>query len=209
MEYVYIYRMTSDTGSAPCIFKTGYNKTDILTLACCKGGQIRQGKDVKTGLRHNIGKNHKETDDTVYVVGIFKDCVLYVAKLSQIITMEDYFGKNQFKKRLDCIYTPKRKRNKTNPLFHPLGDGKQLRRDWNGEYVLISKEFSYNGCKYRDHQADTIFDYLPKKQETKTYSKDSEGFNKVLSFVHSELKKKNRNEPIDIIKEGCKGCYQK
>ena len=209
MEYVYIYRMTSDTGSAPCIFETGYNKTDVLTLACCKGGQIRQGKDVKTGLRHNIGKNHKGTDDTVYVVGIFKDCVLYVAKLSQIITMEDYFGKKQFEKRLDCIYTPKRKRNKTNPLFHPKGDGKQLRRDWNGIYVLLSEEFSYNGCKYEEHCADTIKNYLPKRQETKSYNNNSEGFETILSFIKLELKKKSSEKPICEIKEGCKGCNQR
>ena len=34
MTYLYIYRLTSDTGLAPCV------DNGLLSLACCKGGQI-------------------------------------------------------------------------------------------------------------------------------------------------------------------------
>ena len=55
---VYIYRVPYDSGFAPCVLGNGHIPTDTLTLACCKGGQIRKGKGVNTGLRYTVSKNH-------------------------------------------------------------------------------------------------------------------------------------------------------
>lgn len=61
---IYTYRVKDkcDTGCAPCIFDLDHKPTGVLTLACCKGGQIvkKTGEGRKTGLRHTIGKKHKE-----------------------------------------------------------------------------------------------------------------------------------------------------
>ena len=48
MTYLYIYRLTSDTGLAPCV------DNGLLSLACCKGGQIRNGKAIHAGLRYRM-----------------------------------------------------------------------------------------------------------------------------------------------------------
>ena len=66
MTYLYIYRLTSDTGLAPCVHNS------LLSLACCKGGQIRNGKPIHTGLRYRIGSKHDGADynnDKVYLLG--------------------------------------------------------------------------------------------------------------------------------------------
>ena len=48
MTYLYIYRLTSDTGLAPCV------DNGLLSLACCKGGQIRNDKAIHAGLRYRM-----------------------------------------------------------------------------------------------------------------------------------------------------------
>ena len=60
MTKLFIYRMTSDKGLAPCV------DNGLLSLACCKGGQVRNGKPIKTGLRYRIGSKREsdyEKDD--------------------------------------------------------------------------------------------------------------------------------------------------
>ena len=42
---IFAYRLAWDTGFAPCL------DHNVFTLACCKGGQVRRGKDIFTGLR--------------------------------------------------------------------------------------------------------------------------------------------------------------
>lgn len=51
---IFAYRIVDDTGFAPCV------DHNLLTLACCKGGQIRNGKNILTGLRYHIGKYREE-----------------------------------------------------------------------------------------------------------------------------------------------------
>ena len=47
---IFAYRLAWDTGFAPCL------DHNVFTLACCKGGQVRRGKDIFTGLRYQIGQ---------------------------------------------------------------------------------------------------------------------------------------------------------
>lgn len=182
---IYIYRLTSDSGNAPCIFEEGYKKTeDLLTLACCKGGQIRNGKIVYTGLRHSIGNNHYKKDDEVYLIGTFENSVLYVAKITDILREEEYYSeKSKYRNRQDCIYEyigeqneywkSFRRRKNFNSKFHP-SDEIRLKHDIAGEYVLLSSEFSYFGEKHREIPVESSFGefaiLFPKRQESKHYS---------------------------------------
>ncbi len=231
MKYIYMYRMTSDTGSAPCIFENDYEATNLLTLACCKGGKIYRckdkrtgelfdlsdehpGKDVKTGLRHTIGSKYLKKDDEIFVVGIYKSGILYVAQITEVMTMKEYYSdKRRYSKRLDFIYDSNGNRNKNNKFFHPKNDLYQHRRDWNGEYVLLSNNFSYNGEKWEENSTEDINKkYLPKNHETKVICENEtppDEFKKVFNAIKCNLDNHFREGPICQIKKGCKGCNQK
>lgn len=88
MTYLYMYRLTNDTGLAPCV------DNGLLSLAVCKGGQIRNGRVCHTGLRYRIGSNKDGYDpenDKVYVLGTYKGKLLYLARVTQIKTMTEYY----------------------------------------------------------------------------------------------------------------------
>lgn len=90
MTYLYIYRLTSDTGLAPCV------DNGLLSLACCKGGQIRNGKAIHTGLRYRVGAMRDRADyksDDIYLLGTHKNKFLYLARVTNIVTMTKYFSK--------------------------------------------------------------------------------------------------------------------
>ena len=118
MSIYYFYRMTSDTGNAPCVFETKYKETNLLTLACCKGGQIRYSKNgavklIRTGLRYHVGERFNDCkkkckNEEIYVIGIMKDIdgdrVVYAAKIDDVIKMTDYSSCEKYINRKDCIY---------------------------------------------------------------------------------------------------------
>ncbi|MCL2790876.1 MAG: hypothetical protein FWD79_09570 [Desulfobulbus sp.] len=185
MSYIYAYRLTSDSGSAPCIYDLNGNTTGVLTLVCCKGGQIRSmgkknEKEIKTGMRHTIGESHKEEIANgrlnVYVMGIYKNKLLYFANITKILLMEDYYAQDSYyKMRYDYIYEFSSgipKRNNNNRKFHPKGETAQHRRDWLGKYALISYRFAYWGKESKTISEDLI-NILPKYQENKKYKGDS------------------------------------
>ena len=166
MTCLYIYRMTDDSGFAPCVEK------GLLSLACCKGGQIRNGKIVNTGLRHRIGI-HREANyatDDVYILGVYKNKMLYFAKVTNVVTMEEYFG-GMSKGRTDDIYSlvrGKLVRNKKlrNEDVHTEPD--RVVKDLAGKYVVLSDDYIYLG---EDAVAiDGVTQYYPNFQETKVYT---------------------------------------
>ena len=66
---IFAYRLAWDTGFAPCL------DHNVFTLACCKGGQVRRGKDIFTGLRYQIGQyRSRNPEDQIYDV---KDDMLF------------------------------------------------------------------------------------------------------------------------------------
>lgn len=146
MKAVYVYRLTSDTGLAPCV------KNGLLTLACCKGGQIRGEKVISTGLRYRIGTKRKQdgvdySADDVYILGIFQDKMLYIAKVDNVITMEEYYNGTS-KGRTDDIYSinnGKLERNKWLQKEEVHTEPGRIMRDLAGKYVLLSKDFVYLG----------------------------------------------------------------
>ena len=220
---IYAYRLTNDSGSAPCIFDLNGHPTGLLTLVCCKGGQIRYAgtpkeKGIETGLRHTIGKKYKEKitngQDEVYLMGIYKNKLLYIAKITEILNMEDYYSSNSlYKNRLDYIYKALPggfERNGNNPKFHPIGETAQHRKDRLGKYALISDCFAYWG-KESKPIPQRVLSVLPKFQESKHYVLDTPEGKQLKHFIESmwnfsEIIQKEPHKPTII---NCKGCVKK
>lgn len=167
MTYLYVYRMTDDTGFAPCV------QNGLLSLSCCKGGQIRKNKIVHTGLRFRIGAQRDGSDyskDAVYVLGTYDNKLLYLARITYVVTMEEYFS-GMSKGRIDDIYELKNGSLVRNNWLRDKKvhtDPNRVRRDLAGQYVLLSNDYVYLG-------KDAIYDemvaeYNAKFQETKLYS---------------------------------------
>ena len=167
MTYVYMYRLSSDTGLAPCV------ENEMLSLACCKGGQLRKDKPVHTGLRYWIGSMCNGVDyrcDTVYVLGTYKSKFLYLARITHVVSMEDYF-QTIAKGRTDCIYSVSDGQLVRNHHLRKEGvhaDERQIKRDAAGKYVLLSDDYIYLG-------KDAVFNELvddkgARFRETKLYT---------------------------------------
>ncbi len=163
---VYIYRLTSDTGLAPCV------DNGLFSLAVCKGGQLRNGKPVNTGLRWRIGSENEYSTRPVFILGTYKDRLLYLAKVTKVVTMKDYFS-GMSVGRTDDIYSYKdgvleRNQHLRKQEIHT--ETGRIIRDLAGEYVILSDDFVYLG---RDAvYVDEIKEFFPEFQETKTYTGD-------------------------------------
>lgn len=84
---IFSYRIAYDMGFAPCI------DNNIFTLACCKGGQIRNGKNIITGLRYHVGQHYyRNPVDEIYLFGIYKNDIFYYARITDAITMGEYIS---------------------------------------------------------------------------------------------------------------------
>lgn len=228
----YFYRMTDDTGNAPCVFEKNYKPTpNLLTLACCKGGQIRHNKNgnivpVKTGLRYSVGerfyKHKSEKSEDLFVIGIMVNRVVYVAKITNVILMTEYFEKDSnYRNRMDCIYDVSdnvmcfengykwalSRRKCFNRLFHT--ETEQHYRDELGKYVLLSNNFVYFGGEQKSVTIDEVKDFMPKKQETKTYT---ESQHQIKEFVDSCFKTKViAIQPTTVLNQSncsSKGCQK-
>ncbi len=192
MTYLYIYRMTDDTGFAPCV------DNDLLTLACCKGGQIREGKIINTGLRYKIGSKKNGVDystDNVYILGTYKDKLLYVARVTDVVTMEEYYS-GMSKGRTDDIYSLKKNvlvRNDKLRKQNVHTDEGRIIRDIAGKYVLISEDFVYLG---KDAVRVNLVEKNARFQETKTYTGDTAEEIVKECFKYRDGKKHEPTKPL-------------
>lgn len=166
MTYLKIYRLTSDTGLAPCA------ENGLLSLSCCKGGQIRNGKVCHRGLRYEIGSKQKGIDydkDKVYILGTYEGRLLYIARITDVVTMKEYFG-NMAHGRTDDIFDLVKGELVRNNHLRNEGvhiEKERIQKDLAGEYVLLSDDFVYLG---KDAiTIDCVTKYNAKYQETKTY----------------------------------------
>lgn len=228
--------MTWDTGNAPCVTDIDGNRTGILSLACCKGGQIRHYKDrkslyVNTGLRKMIGENfiadkEKNLIKKHFIVGIKKNRIIYSAEITDVLEMSEYFENCEYHNRMDCIYEPTLKHNygnegyesklkrreNFNEYFHGDSIGcndtaqanEQHIRDELGMYVLLSKKFSYFGGSKDVIINNTIMMYMPKRQETKIYRPEMDGYKEISAYVE-ELTEQGfvSDKPTDKLDENC------
>lgn len=212
-KIIFAYRLSVDTGFAPCV------DNNILTLSCCKGGQKRNGKFINTGLRYRIGEYHnKHPDDEMYLMGIYKNRLLYYAKINDVMPMEKYYStdmKKIYGKRKDHVFDfnendCKLERNNYLPKIHPKYDD-QVERDKAGKYVIISgkNQFSYWGKSAQPIDTNML-DKLPKKQEKKEYIEDE--FLKLHEYIlkNFNITQGNCAPPHDPIEDAdCRGCNQK
>lgn len=170
MTYLFMYRVTSDTGFAPCV------ENGLLSLTCCKGGKGNIRFWIGSGSipSRNITFDYRK--DNVYVLGLYQEKpktnpnFLYLAKITEIQTMKEYFQKIG-KNRNDGIYDYIEKEDKLirnekrhtdekgRPDYVHLEDYVQ-KTDINGKYALLSNDYIYRG-KDTVH-LDIIDDYLLK-----------------------------------------------
>ena len=141
MTHLFMYRLTNDTGLAPCV------DNGLLSLAVCKGGQIRNGKACHRGMRYKIGSEFCSdlVNDPVYVLGMYKGEFLYLARITEVLTMKEYYHGRSVR-RTDNIYSLRNGELKRNSNLRD----KHMReedaiRDLAGEYVLLSNNFIYRG----------------------------------------------------------------
>jgi hypothetical protein len=205
-EAIYAYKMTVDSGGAPCTQDLGGKPTGLLTLACCMGGP--------RGMRHTIGKYYMVEISSgaadVYVMGIYNETeLLYFARITEILRMEDYFAPDsRFGNRLDSIYrfaNGELTRNDNNPRFHPKEKADLPKKDRSGEYVLISDCFAYFGEKSPKLPSNLL--KLPRRGH-KPYD-DSGDVARILKVVRSlwDFKTCIQNRPHDpkryCVEKGC------
>ena len=197
---MFIYRLKYDTGFAPCV------DHDTFTLACCKGGYFRNGKPVHAGLRHRIGEYHKRyKDDNIFLLGTYGGKLLYVAEITRIMEMKDYYCERMTcdKKRTDDIYDVNENgelvRNSRLAEVHSKGS-EESEKDKLGDYVLISDKFTYFGVDAKEIDEE-LRELFPKTRETKVYYEgypgwEEESFNRIMDYLE-------RNEYLNLGK--CSG----
>ncbi len=165
MTKLFMYRLTDDTGLAPCV------QDGLLSLAVCKGGQIRNGKLINTGLRYWIGSQFttEYKNDKVYVLGTYYNRFLYLAKITEVMSMEEYY-RCRSANRKDNLYTYKYGELQRNKYLYKEGFHieEQVLRDKAGKYVLLSDNYIYLGKEAVFNKL--INDYGAKTRETKKYS---------------------------------------
>lgn len=194
-----MYRLTNDTGLAPCV------KNGLLSLSCCKGGKKRGETVINTGLRYRIGSKRESdyTVDDVYILGIFSNKFLYLAKITDVVTMEEYYS-DMSKGRTDDIFdivNGELVRNKHLKKENVHTDPDRITKDLAGRYVLLSDNYIYLG-------KDAVFDdliaeYNPHFQETKVYTGDIADKIVEACEKYRDGKMHIPNEPF-LEKGGCK-----
>jgi hypothetical protein len=143
---LFSYIVTHDTGFAPNPF------WGICSLANCKP-TIRRTAEIGDWI---VGLSSKELGHQI----------IYAMRVNQIISYEEYFSDNQYKKKIpdfsidgtvnkcgDNIYMPLGKKNfQQLQSMHSLKrskieDPKSKKHDLGGKNVLLSKDFYYFGSK--------------------------------------------------------------
>lgn len=138
---IYCYKLTTDNNGAPCVTE------ELLSLAICKPMIRRTAQEgaLLFGFAANSLDRHNR--------------LIYVAQLSQPITNGEYYTRDEYRHRPDCIYQKVGDgfRLRSNSQYH-WPEAKHIERDlgrshsWNRTTVLVSKNFRYLGGR-------TPFDY--------------------------------------------------
>lgn len=158
---IYGYIIPFDGGFSPCYADGEY------TLACCKP-KIRMNI-FNEGLSRNtwlIGMKHVGKNNSDFITKI-----IYVAHITNIILLEEYYDSGKYNHRCDCIYRNVKSQPKAsflsyeeiillNPNIYHITESKahwidlrnptkaqkdQLRKDIYGNCVLYSNDFYYLG----------------------------------------------------------------
>lgn len=215
---VYCYLVAQDTGFAPC-----YDNS-LFTLACCK-------PTIRKSIYKRFKDNNNLLNEGVYVIGVkhedapdekdeYKSRIVYIAKITQVLTFEEYFDDNNYESRADCIYKDikteeviellnnknsnleeiKKEKNRmnkkeTNPHYCNTD---LFRRDISGLCVLKSDEFYYVFDKYDSSfcELTDIYEHCKKRRPGVFFYPDVN--TKKLEELLVSLKKKGLKNRKDI-----------
>jgi hypothetical protein len=136
---IYLYKMTTDNGGAPCVWK------GLLSLAICKG-VIRRKAEKGSVIFGFGGKNYRER-------------LLYIAEVTDKPDTGKYYRDAMYQNRPDCIYKEMSDGTaclKEHAQYHTKSN--ELVRDVGMNFekanVLLSTDFRYFGKagtdKYKD-----------------------------------------------------------
>jgi hypothetical protein len=138
MSSIYFYKLTVDTGAAPCV------QRGVLSLAICKP-MIRtraEEGDLIFGFTANSLDTHNK--------------LIYAARVTKKLPNGEYYESDKFSSRPDCIYTFQSGRyvrrkdakfhDKPGDLTHDLGEPP----DYSRAAVLLSTDFRYFGVNGTD-----------------------------------------------------------
>jgi hypothetical protein len=131
---IYVYKMVADNGGAPCV------AADLLSLALCK-----------PKIRRTAGKG-----SLVFGFGgkAYQERLIYVARATDKLEGQDYYRRQEYAGRLDCIYRVEEGRavRKASARYHVESD--QRKKDvgfhFENAFVLLSDDFRYLGRKGTD-----------------------------------------------------------
>ena len=132
MPSIYFYKLTADTGGAPCV------QDGRLSLAICKP-RIRS-KAEQGDLIFGFAANSLHRDNRL----------IYIAQIEKNVRNGDYYRKRRFANRSDCVYESRGSRfawrrgalhHGPKDLVHDLGPWP----DYNKANVLLSTDFRYFG----------------------------------------------------------------
>jgi len=119
---IFSYKITYDTGAAPCI------QNNLCSLTICKP-RIR--KCAKIG-DYIIGFNASSVSQN--------NSISYIAKITDKKTFKEYYKTHS--ERTDCIYD-----DQLNLLKNPFHKSCHKECDLKGEYILLSNDFIFFGDK--------------------------------------------------------------
>lgn len=130
---IYAYKLTCDNGGAPCIFR------NLLSLSICKP-RIRTSAQIGDWVLGFGGKSNPQ----------LRGRLIYVAQITSVEDNGEYYAKEQYRGRPDCIYqrTPAGYKYVEGSHYH---DPEDIEHDLGAEprferaRVLMSRRFCYFG----------------------------------------------------------------
>jgi len=128
---IYLYKMTTDCGGAPCVFR------GLLSLAICKP-EIRKGAR-EGDIIFGFGDKKKINDERM----------IYIARVTKKVPPGEYYRNPEYANRPDCIYYDEKGYAKRKPKAKFHKDTDEIPRDvgvrFERAYVLLSQDFRYFG----------------------------------------------------------------
>jgi len=137
VQRIYLYKLTTDSGGAPCA------QDGLLTLAICKPmirTAARVGDFIFGFAANRMDSPSRATDNHL----------IYIARVDQKLFGREYYGRAEFADRMDCVYEPAGEGFRWRAgaschgpenLVHDLGEGS----DYPRAFVLASRDFRYFG----------------------------------------------------------------
>jgi len=199
---LFTYKLTHDTGFAPCPFH-GY-----LTLANCKP-LIRKHKNIGDWIAGFTSKKLK-----IRGIGdeVGSERLIYLMQVTEKLTYAEYWNDERFKNKIPhnlnetCLLTDKARDNIYEPSVDAINGFNQIKnsyhelpemaRDLSGKYVLVSKVFYYFGASALVIDQD-IRPKVPKTQSAHgVRTHDSELAAKFIKHITNKYKVGIYDHPI-------------